>query len=336
MYRLMLTIPQLLLRGKVHMKCSVFLQCLCCVRLVSAVLFATDESAAIPAIYSQIKDIYHPTLDEYRAIQNYLVHGEREEVKRLHDYNYENVVRNFKIIGSTQEELPTFEIINVNSELSEKENCVLVYASFNRNYLKGLNRLVTHLKESDFKGHILCRQGGFPNVEGGSLVLAHVPYAFKVSFFKEAQRLGYKRAFWLDTAVVPLVSLNAVFKEIQEKGYFVMGNTHMVGPFITTETAAAFGVTLEETARIPFCSAGIFGVDFTNERAVKVIDSWYKAAYHKDAFFSSRPEQAALSIILYQMGIFDFVSISRMPHVENGEQITADSLFLLDRRFVHY
>ncbi|MDB6081732.1 MAG: hypothetical protein JWO53_1004, partial [Chlamydiia bacterium] len=165
--------------------------------------------------------------------------GNRDDIQRLNDYNYEHVTKTFKIIGNTPGELPKYEIIPVNSESSDRENCVIIYSSFNRYYQQGLERLVQHIKESDFKGHIIYRLGGWPDTEGGSLVLAHVPYAFKVCLFKEVQALGYKRAFWLDTSILPLVSLNTLFRMTEEKGYFVMGNTCMVGPYTNATVAQA-------------------------------------------------------------------------------------------------
>lgn len=290
-----------------------------------------DPSCSPPAIYQHILDIRHPTLDDYHVIQNYLTYGDRPIIKRLCDY--EPNARNFKIIGETADEWPQSGKIAVNSEEHERENCLVVYSSFNKNYPRGLKRLINFVSQSDFKGHILYQLGGWPNVEGGSLVLAHVPYAFKVSFVKEAQRLGYKRVFWLDTAVLPHVSLNVIFKMIEEKGYFILGNSHMIGPYMDPHAADALGVTMEETFQILSCSAGIFGVDFTSEIGTQIVDLWYKAAFNPDAFFSPRSDQNVLSVILYQLGISDFISINRMAH--NKDQINAETLLRIEREFVN-
>ncbi|HNA61599.1 MAG TPA: hypothetical protein PKW79_00780 [Rhabdochlamydiaceae bacterium] len=102
----------------------------------------------------------------------------------------------------------------------------------NKSFPKGLRRLVEAIAKSDFKGHILYQVGGWPNVEAGDLSLVDVPYAFKVSFFREAKRLGYQRALWLDTSILPVVSLNQIFAMIEEDGYFVMGNNWMLQPFM--------------------------------------------------------------------------------------------------------
>ncbi|WP_068471355.1 hypothetical protein [Candidatus Protochlamydia phocaeensis] len=302
-----------------------------CFLLLFSSFLAAEDALSPSDIYEEIADIYHPTLDDYRLIQNYLTNGYRPITARLRDY--EPNARNFKIIGETEDELPSSGLIAVNSEESERENCLVAYSSFNKNYPRGLARLVNFVAKSDFKGHILYRLGGWPNVEGGSLVLAHVPYAFKVSFLKEAQRLGYKRAFWLDTAVLPYVSLNTIFKMIEEKGYFVLGNSHMIGPYMDPQAAAALGVTMEEANHIPSCSAGIFGVDFTSEIGAKIVDLWYNAALDPNAFFSPRSDQNALSVILYQLGISDFISIDRMAH--NKNQINANTLIVIEREFVN-
>lgn len=288
------------------------------------------EELTVP-IYSQVSDFLQPTIQDYRLVQDFLSHGKRENIERLKDM--QNRVREIKIIGNAPDELPLSGMVPVNCSADDKQNCLLIYSSFNDQYPRGLKRLLKHTVESDFKGHVLYQLGGWPDTEGGSLQLAHVPYAFKVSFFKEAKRLGYKRALWLDAAVMPLVSLNTIFDTIKQNGYFIMGNERMVGPYINSSAAAYFGLTLEETAQIPSCSAGLFGVDFTQKIGNQIIDLWYRAAHDKDAFFSARSDQNALSIIFYQLGISDFVSLDKMPHTP--EEIQSDSLFWLDRGYVH-
>jgi glycosyltransferase involved in cell wall biosynthesis len=282
-------------------------------------------------IYTQIEDLFHPTLHDYQFIQDYLSFGRREKLDLLGDM--EARMRALKIIGKRPEEFPKSGTIAVNSTIEKKENCLLVYSTFNERYPKGLERLIEDVRHSDFKGHILFRLGGWPDSEGGSLALSHVPYGFKVSFFNEARRLGYKRALWLDAAVVPLVSLNEIFRAVEERGLFVMGNSHAIGPYLNAQSAAFFGLNLSSTYRIPSCSAGLFGIDFTQPIGKRVFDWWRSAAFDKDAFFSVRSDQSALSAILYQCGVADFVDLDKMPH--SADAIRPDSLFWLDREFVH-
>lgn len=284
------------------------------------------------SIYRQIQKITHPTLSDYRFVQNYLQNGKRDNLHYLG--NMQAGLRGVKLIGDSPEEIPSEGSIHMNCNIDDKENCVVLYSTFNRNYPQGLKRLLSHILNSDFKGHVLYRLGGWPDEKGGSLALAHVPYAFKPSFFKQAQREGFKRVLWLDSAVVPLVSLNEIFKMIEEKGYFIMGNSHQIGPYMTPYAAAYFGLTLAQTHKIPSCSAGLFGLDLTQKKPKQLLDLWYQAAFDKDAYFSPRSDQNALSMLLYQFDFSDLTDLSRMPHAEIDDPIQPDSLFYLDRIFV--
>lgn len=260
-------------------------------------------------VYSLFDDIKHPSVDDYRFLQTYLTREKGGIIKPLDDPYVDENLKGLKIV-SPEGKIES-GIIAVNCDLNTKENCLIVYSTFNKNYAQGLKRLVQHVANSDFVGHIIYHMGGWPNVEAGDLVLAHIPYAFKVCSFREAQRLGYKRAFWLDSPAVPKIKLNDIFKIISEKGYYVMGNQHNVGPYFSPKAAAYFGITMEEANAIPSCSAGMFGVDFTNEKISPIIDMLYQAAISSDGFQSKRPEQNALSIILHKQKLNEFV-----PHKE--------------------
>ena len=278
-----------------------------------AVVFSVSAKiSADQYVYSQIKDIRHPTLEDYQFLQKHLTTSEEGIITSVGDEWVDRNLRNLQIVGELPE---TFQsgVISINCDPNEKENCLILYSTFNQKYSAGIKRLVSHMMNSDFKGHILYRIGGWPNTEEGDLTLAHVPYAFKVCAFREAKRLGYKRAFWLDSPAIPAVSLNDVFKHIEQNGYFVIQNEHTVGPYMSERAASAFGLTLAETAHIPSCQAGMFGVDFANKKAAQVIDLWYKAAKDKDAFYSERSDQSALSVILYQLGLNKFFAYEERP-----------------------
>lgn len=289
-------------------------------------LIAVDQ----PDVYQKIENIYSPTIADYRMIQDYLAHGARPYLERLKLYS--RVARNFKIIGDQPDELPQSGIVPVNCSIEKKENCVVLYASLNLNYPAGLKKLVKEIAASDFEGHVIYHLGGWPNIEGGSLVLAHVPYAFKVAAFKEAQRLGYKRAFWLDTAIKPLVSLNTIFSMIEASGYFIIGGNYLIGSSLEPDVAKAFGITQAEALKIPNCFSGMIGLDFTNKTGVEIIDRWYQAAFHPTAFYSAKPEQFPYSIIVYQLGLIELI-ISHQRVAFDVSQINPSSLFLIDMKY---
>lgn len=238
-------------------------------------------------------------------------------------------MRGFRIIGENQ--LPLICQRDVNVPDGTLENCVICYASFNERYPRGCIRLFFALLLSDFRGHIDCRVGGWPDLEGGGLALAGVPFAFKACFFKEMEKKGYKRVLWLDASILPVVSVNKIFDIISEKGVFVQKNSHLLDPpFMTPELAADFGLDFEEACQLLSCSAAILGVDLTNERAARLVDTWHAYACHPTAFYSSRSDQTALSILLYRFGFTDWLpgSILGEPGSSQG------CLFIMDRKYV--
>lgn len=295
----------------------------------TAAIYAEDFYANI-TVYQELSSLTSPTIEDLHRVQHYLTYGERSIIKELKDY--ESNARNLKIIGDTPEEQPQYGNIAVNCEENDRENCLIIYTSFNKNYPRGLKRLVDFVKNSDFKGHVIYRLGGWPDIAGGSLALAHVPYAFKSSLFKEVRSMGFKRAFWLDTSILPVVSLNLLFDMIKENGYFAMGNSHYIGPYCNSLTLNAFGITDEEANRIPSCSAGITGIDFTTEIGNTILNQWYRAAENKVAFFSPRSDQNALSIILHKLNL-SLCPIERLAH--NKAHIDDQTLLLIDRGFVN-
>src|SRR3990170_6482924 len=254
----------------IKVKFNIFMNLICILTILA--LNAEDFYADIP-VYKELSSLTSPTNEDLHKVQRYMTYGERSIIKYLNDY--EPNARNLKIIGNLSEEQPERGDIVVNCDKDDRENCLICYSSFNKNYPRGLKRLVEFIRKSDFKGHIIYRLGGWPDISGGSLTLAHVPYAFKVSFFKEVKSLGFKRAFWLDTAILPVVSLNLLFNMIKENGYFAMGNSHNIGPYTNSFVWNAFGITSKEADNIPSCSAGIIGLDFTTKIGNTIFEKWY-------------------------------------------------------------
>ena len=281
-------------------------------------------------IYSFIHDLYHPDLNDYHFLQKYLNKGKRDSLKALGDM--EERTRNLRLV-SKKSGIPQSGVLHINTSGEDREQCLIVYASYNQSYPLGLRRLIEHVSKSDFKGHILYKIGGWPNVEEGDLKLAHVPYAFKPCFFREAKRLGYKRVLWLDTSVLPVVSLNTIFSSIEKNGYFAVANGFKIGPFMNLQAAQALGVSLEECNDIPSCSAGLFGVDFSTEKGDLLIQRWYEKAQDPHAFFSPRSDQNVLSVLIYQLKLAEMT-----PHETMVNEVSLrkdDTLFIVDRTYVH-
>ena len=283
-------------------------------------------------IYSQITDIYHPTEQDFLLIQEYLAHGTRPFISRLDPWQYLEKARNFRLLGRTPSEKIESGIIPVNCDENWKENCILIYSSFNYLYPECAKTMIELIRKSDFKGHILYRIGGWPDVLGGNLILAHIPFAFKICFFREAERLGYKNALWLDASVVPINSLNNSLQIIEKQGYISFVTNYNLQDYSNREAIAAMGVNYEEARQIPLYLAGLIGFNFGNDLAQKALSLWYEITkYNKEASYSARQELCVISSILHRLGMPNFSFYTNKITWDKTEATSTKYDFFIDK-----
>src|SRR5690606_8147177 len=122
--------------------------------------------------------------------------------------------------------------------------------------------------------HFFYRIGGWPDLESGSLTLAHVPYAFKPCLFREAAKLGYRKILWLDVSIRPMKSLDYVFHTLEEQGYFFYPSGTNLAPFCTQQAADFFGITAEEARKMPSLAGGIVGLNVEHSAGQQVLEMW--------------------------------------------------------------
>jgi hypothetical protein len=289
-------------------------------------------------VYRSIQDITHPTTEDYLRLQEYLSHGKRAYLKLLGqnirpDFvgNYDERARKFRLIGPTKEEMPLSETICYHCSLEDKDVCILSYASYNKNYKRGIERLKQVLQKMGYKGHFVYQIGGWPNLSEKSLRFAHVPYAFKTFFFRELQKKGYKKVLWLDCSILPLQPLDFVFATLEKQGYFGYATSHPVGDYINRHVLDSFHLSYQEACTIKTVETGILGLDFSKPIAHKILDLW-EESLKNGGFLSSRPEQNAFSIIAHRLGLFHWEDASKRPC--NKEEISPDAAFFVDWAYI--
>jgi hypothetical protein len=268
--------------------------------LMNFSFLSTDQFS--DQVYQGIKDLANPSYEDYKAIETYLKFGFRPYIDRLDPWQYKEKARSLKLLPEDERTIQ-HHIVSVNCDPNDRENCLILYTTYNFNYPECLLKLVNYIKNSDFKGHIIYRIGGWPNVEDGDLELAHIPYAFKVSAFREAYRLGFKQALWLDSPMRPTVSLNSIFKQVKRLGFFGYQSTGLIDDFISpTEklaTLKALEITSDEAKKFYRVVGGILGIDFTNPTALEIFNRWYYITkYREQASFSYRQEATIIAVIL--------------------------------------
>ena len=253
-------------------------------------------------VYARIENLSNPSYKDYAEIEFYLKFGFRPYIDRLDPWQYKEKARNLKLLPEDGKPIQ-HEIISVNCEPNDRGNCLIFYSTCNFNYAECLLKLVDDIKKSDFVGHIIYRIGGWPNVEEGDLELAHIPYAFKISAFREAHRLGFKRALWLDSPMRPTVSLNSIFDQITPLGFFTYQSTQLIDDLISdidkSSTLKALEITADDAKQFYRVVGGILGIDFTNSTALEIYNQWiYFTKYKEEASFSYRQEATIIAVIL--------------------------------------
>ncbi len=253
----------------------------------------------------------HPMRRDYISIQKYISRKGRKELLllrkavaeggTLHDYH--SRAKRFQFVGPRFWQTPKFRTITYDCPLEDRRVCVVSYASYNKHYPEGIQLIDKALKKIGFRGHFVYRIGGWPDLEGGSLKLAHVPYAFKPCFLRELTRLGYQAVLWLDASIRPLKNIDPVFARIRDAGYFFYPSGHTIEQYCCEEAMQALGVAPLEASKIPSMAAGIFGINLSHPLGEEIAKKWYEAAVLEIPFFSARAEQNAMSMILYRMGI---------------------------------
>jgi len=198
---------------------------------------------------------------------------------------------------------PHLNVLVLNTTPEDKECCIITYASYNKTYPQLLEFLLGRLKDT-FKGHVLYRIGGWPNMENGCLAHSDCPYGFKACAFQEAYNLGYKKILWLDCLLNPVKDLTPLFDAIEQNTALYRYDSYFSEKFINQNVLDAFNLTFEEVKSCQHMAAGIFGLNFHKSIAVEFLKAWHESEItKKKGYFNFLPEQIPLSILLRQFNL---------------------------------
>jgi len=267
------------------------------------------------ALYDSIENIYSPTITEYKRIEDFLHNGPRPYLAWLNIFNepsyketcrYDLRAKNIRIVSPYRGDYELKKVFYKTDE-NDKDFCIVTYGSISEDNQRRnqIERLKKKLHKVGFKGHLLYRNGGWPDLDGGSLKLIHVPYAFKVCMIKEARSLGYKKILWLDTSIVPMNNLEKVKKSIENTGYFF---THLTGLNLyryTSKKLTDYYDLNEEDDKfnIKPIAGGMVGINFNTEAGSYLFDAWYDSAIALDPWLTSRPDQNVLAVLAFLMDL---------------------------------
>ncbi len=272
---------------------------------VSTLLFLFSLQAKCE-FEKEVKDICHPTVEEFRMIQHCLTQVKPEELPSMKSSYCKSYFSGVKFVGDHPDEVPVFKTLYLNGDPNDKRNCIVLYATYNSPYPENVAKVIEALETIGFDGHLIYRIGGYPNVEQGSLKLITVPYAFKVAALQEAAMLGYQNILWLDSALIPLKSLEPLFDLIEEQGCFAMASGGNIQAevnkgYINQEAFSALKISYLESRFVPHIIGGSFGINVRTLAGSQFLTRFHALAEEKTAFFSDWPDEIPLSVVFYQL-----------------------------------
>jgi len=192
---------------------------------------------------------------------------------------------------------------------------VICYGSYNkdwwtnktgdRDYMKGIAFMIESLKASNFDGHFIYRIGGWPSLKRGRLKFADVPYAFKPFFIEEVRDLGYKQVLWLDSASMPVRSLDPIFDFIKAQGccFFNYGTMSQDKIHMVSHVLRSLGLPVKNFYHDIVTQ--VVGFNFDNKKASRLLDLWVEAATRKVPFIEPSADQVSFAFLVDHLNLLN-------------------------------
>jgi len=224
-------------------------------------------------------------------------------------YSYKNLYRrcaNFlyqDFINQSSGLLPRKQLIKINNGGS---NCVVCYVTYTQKYPALQESQIIQLEETGFNGYYLSFVGGYPNPTGKEIAYAGVPYAFKIFAMIEAQKLGFDKVLWLDSALFPKRDITPIFDEIERTGFTAhhkavdMEEIHQLPPKTRVLLQELTSVDVLDTQNGRRIFGGLLGLKMSNPLTASFIKQYYDFVAMGTPFISGLPEEFVFSAILGQ------------------------------------
>lgn len=292
-------------------------------RVIFILLYITSYThlnAQSPSeFFSSISDLTSPTDEEYIAIETY-IQSYTPNSSYFRDWKQRPQQVSFKLLDNTVESI-THTIIPVKTLSSIKENCIYIYSDMTSEHCSWANDLVTKIQLSDFIGHIILQKGGWPNIDAGDIIYSFIPKAAKLCALREAKRLGYKKALYIERELSPTLLYTTVFLTIaNESIYGYKTPLSLTQLFYGKEYISIFNLPERSACRYYTLNTDIFGVDLENENIISFLDDWENIAQNNETkCWTQFVDHTLISVLINQYfdtSCFSYTSQDLLSHLE--------------------
>lgn len=176
--------------------------------------------------------------------------------------------------------------------------CIVSFTSYDGSYPSLIEKIPAALEKTGFNGYFLSLQGGFPNPTGREIQYSGVPYSFKIFALLEAEKLGFSKVLWIDTALEALKDPSPLFAWIEKTGCFFHPKKNGKRYLLPSTRETLIQETGSDMHNTTCIRARIIGLDLKTQKAKDLIKDYYHLVEMGTPFVSCFPEEFVIGALL--------------------------------------
>ena len=183
------------------------------------------------------------------------------------------------------------------------DRCIVTSVPYLNQYPELARSKTEQLRQVGFNGYYLYFVGGYPNPSGKEIQYVGVPYALKIFAMMEAQKRGFQKVLWLDSAAMPLRDPAPIFEWLEKKESFIHGwnAPPNFGMYVLPETRQLLKqLTGVDVLHSFYINSVIFGLKMDTKLTRDFIDSYFQMLQLGTPFLSCFPEECVFMAIYGQ------------------------------------
>ena len=145
----------------------------------------------------------------------------------------------------------------------------------------------------------------------GSPTHQECTYAFKGYAIEKALSMGHDVLLWCDASILPIRSMEPLWRLIESRGYWISNNGYMNDEWTALDRLPLLGVTAEENRRIKHVATTAFGfnvrhkigADFAAEFIRLAKNGSFHGPWKGARGVQHRHDQTAASVIAHKLGM---------------------------------
>jgi hypothetical protein len=228
------------------------------------------------------------------------------------------------------------------------KNCIVCCTIINDSRFNASQNIKESLENVGFNGHFYLFNGGFPNPSGIEMKFVCVPYCFKIFMMLEAQKLGFEKVIWIDSACYAVNNPQKLF-DVLNKDH-ILFRTFPPGLF-EPDDHTVFPETIELLNNITnkdirndenICSI-VFGLNFNYFLIDDFVSEYYEMVELGLPFLSYFPEEVVYASI-FNKPRYKMLINNRTKHINDRlfmhecyntvEQAKNNGYYFLQRKYV--